>query len=106
MADVIAIVADVIATIAFCYIVVDVITSSCWLMLLPSVWWLMLLPNMWWLMLLPSVADVIATLCDGLMLLPCGRWNNHMVGMWADLIALVEDGIATETIILILVLCC
>ena len=19
--------------------------------------------------------------CDGLMLLPCGRWNNHMVGM-------------------------
>ena len=27
------------------------------------------------------VADGIATKCDGLMLLPCGRWNNHMVGM-------------------------
>ena len=65
--------ADVIATIASsCFIVVDVITTYCWLMLLP---------NMWWLMLLPSVADGIATLCDGLMLLPCGIWNNHMVGM-------------------------
>ena len=60
MADVIAIVAAVIATIAFCYIVVDVITTCFWLMLLPSVWWLMLLPSvtdgiatfMWW-------ADVI-----------------------------------------------
>ena len=37
MAEVIAIVTDVIATIAFCYIVVDVITTCCWLMLLPSV---------------------------------------------------------------------
>ena len=37
MADVIAIVANVIATIAFCYIVVDVITTRCWLMLLPIV---------------------------------------------------------------------
>ena len=46
MADVITIVAGVIATIAFCYVVVDVITTCCWLMLLPSVWWLMLLPNM------------------------------------------------------------
>ena len=71
MADVIAIVADVIATIAFCYIVVDVITTCCWLMLLPSVWWLMFLPNMWWLMLLPSVADGMATF----------MW-------WADVIAL------------------
>ena len=72
MADVIAIVADVVATIAIYFIVVDVITTCCWLMSLP---------NMWWLMLLPSVADRMATLCDGLMLLPCGRWNNHMVGM-------------------------
>ena len=53
------------ATIAFCYIVVDVTTTCCWLMLLPNVWWLMLLPNMWWLMLLPSVVDGIATLCEG-----------------------------------------
>ena len=72
MADVIAIVADVIATIAFCFVVVDVITTYCWRMLLPSVWWLMLLQ---------SVADGIATLCDGLMLIPCDRWNNHLVGM-------------------------
>ena len=57
-------------------------------------------------MLLPSVADGMATLCDGLVLLPCGRWNNHMVGMLADLIALVADGTATESIILILVLYC
>ena len=36
MADVIAIVADVIATVADCT-VVDVITTLCWLMVLPSV---------------------------------------------------------------------
>ena len=106
MADVIAIVADVVATIAICFIVVDVITTCCWLMLLPNMWWLMLLPNMWLLMLLPSVADGMATLCNGLMLLPCDRWNNHMVGMWTDLTVLVADGTATESIILILVLCC
>ena len=27
-------------------------------------------------------------LCDGLMLLPCGRWYSHLVGMWADVICL------------------
>ena len=91
MADVIAILADIVATMAICFIVVDVINTCCWLMLLP---------NMWWLVLLPSVADGMATLCDGLMLLPCGRWNNYMVGMWADLIALVADVTATESIIL------
>ena len=60
MADVIAIVAGVIATVADCT-VVDVITTLCWLMVLSSIWWLMLLPNMWWLMFLPFVADGIAT---------------------------------------------
>ena len=39
MADVTAIVANVFATIAICFIVVDVI-ATCWLMLLPSMWWL------------------------------------------------------------------
>ena len=36
MADVIAIVADVIATVTDC-IVVDVITTLCWLMVLPKI---------------------------------------------------------------------
>ena len=37
MADVVAIVADVIATVTDCT-VVDVITTLCWLMLFPSIW--------------------------------------------------------------------
>ena len=56
-------------------------------MLLPM-WWLMLLPvyNGWcfyhmWQMDWPL-------LCDGLMLLPCGRWYSHLVGMWVDVICL------------------
>ena len=78
MADLIAIVDDVIATYWL---------SLYWLMLLPM-WWLMLLPmyNGWcfyhmWQMEWPL-------LCDGLMLLPCGRWYSHLVGMWADVICL------------------
>ena len=82
MAGVIAIVADIIATIAFCYIVVDVITTCCWLMLLPIVWWLMFFAKYVMADVVGIVADGIATfLCDGLMLLPHGRWNDHMVGM-------------------------
>ena len=67
--------ADVIAMCGWC-------CCHNWLLL----YWLMLLP-MWWLMFLPYVADGIATLyVMGLMLLPCGRWYSHLVGMWADVI--------------------
>ena len=62
MADVIAIVAGVIATVSDCT-VVDVITTLCWLMLLP---------NMWWLVFLPFVADGIATY----------MWWADVVALW------------------------
>ena len=84
--------ADVIAN-----VMADVIANDLWLMLLPYVadviatYWLLLC----WLMLLPMYNGWCfyhrwqmewPLLCDGLMLLPCGRWYSHLVGMWADVI--------------------
>ena len=67
-------------------------------MLLP--FWQMEWPHVRWLMLLLTMVDGIATLRDGWCYCHCGRWNSHTgwnVDM-ADLIALVADGIATESL--------
>ena len=74
----------------------DVIANNLWLMLLPCDWWYchnwLLL---YWLMLLPMLWLMFFTicgrwnshfLCDGLMLLPCGRCYSHLIGMCTDVI--------------------
>ena len=87
MADVIAIVADVNATIFVCgrwnHIRYFVVCGRChshttnWLMLLPK--WQMELPHMNGLMLLPNVADGTATYVRADDFVYCGRWNSHCV---------------------------
>ena len=104
IADLIANVADVIAT---CWLMYTwlMLLPKCWLMLLPTIYgwcychvWLMLLPQLIIIVLADVIANVMANvfticgrwnshfICDGLMLLPCGRWYSHLVGMWADVI--------------------
>ena len=58
----------------------------------------MLLPQLIVIVLADVIANVMADVfticgrwnshfvCDGLMLLPCGRCYSHLVGMWADVI--------------------
>ena len=125
MADLIANVADVIATywLMFTWLM---LLPKCWLMLLPTIYgwcychvWLMLLPLLIVVILADVIANVMADvfticgrwnshfICDGLMLLPCARWYNHLVGMWADVVwPMWQMEWATESIILVLVLCC
>ena len=124
MADVIAIVANVNATIFVCgrwnHIRYFVVCGRCyshtmnWLMLLPK--WQMELPHMNGLMLLPNVADGTATYVTADEFVYCGRWNSHLVTGWcychggrwnghwleciivikADVITLLADVLARE----------
>ena len=64
MADVKAIVASVIATVADCTLV-DVITTLCWLMVFAKC----------------MMADVVAKHVMADVFAICGRWNSHVVGM-------------------------
>ena len=89
-ADVIANVADVIAT----YFIV------CWLMLLP--WWYMLKPHrvmLIWQMLKPFVADVITTVSSYLKFSSemLSRTSSQICGRWYLPMFLLRDGLLSHS---------